>query len=147
MAFRDLDEFLEVEPLVLPIRGKEYKFPGEISARAWLLVQRLGERYERARRDKEAGREPDPDEEVLSDGDESMLRAEMFGDVEEEMTADGLTSAHMKRVFLTLIAFHLSGVEAAEAVWNNVGEAPAPNRATRRKAQAKSTPSRGSRAG
>lgn len=146
MAFRDLEEFLVVEPLELPIRGKLYRFPGEISARAWLLVQRLGEKYERARRAREAGRPIDSDEEALSDYDESALRSEMFGDAEEEMIADNLTSGHMKRVFYALVAFHLSGREAAEAVWNNTGEAKAPNRETRR-VEAKSTRSRGSHAG
>lgn len=146
MAFRDLDEFLQVEPLALPIRGKVYEFPGEVSAWAWLLTQRVGERFEKARRAREAGLELDPDEEVLSDMDEGRLRAEMFGGVEEEMIADGLTSEHMKRVFYALVAYHLSGREAAEAVWNGQGEAKAPNRAVRR-AKAKSTPSRGSRAG
>ena len=146
MAFRDLEEFLVVEPLELPIRGKLYRFPGEISARAWLLVQRLGEKYERARRAREAGRPIDPEEEVLSDLDEGALRSEMFGDAQGEMIADNLTSEHMKRVFYVLIAFHLSGREAAEAVWNQAGELKAPNREVRR-AEAKSTRSRGSHAG
>jgi len=146
MAFKDLGEFLVVEPLVLPIRGKEYSFPGEISARSWLMVQRIGEKYERARRAKEVGQEVDPDEEVLSDQDEGILRAEMFGGVDEQMAADGLSSGHMERVFQTLIAFHLSGREAAEAVWQAQGEAKAPNREQRRSATT-STRSRGKRAG
>ncbi len=138
MSFRDLDEFLSVEPIVLPIRGTAYSFPGEISARTWLRLQRVWQTIERA---------GDPDAEAVSDFDEAQLMAEMFGGVDEQMAADGVTSAEIKRVFVTLMAYHLSGREAAENVWNNSGEAVAPNRAARRHPATTSTPSRGSRAG
>ena len=150
MAFRDLDEFLVVTPVRLPIRGKTYEFPGAISARSWLLVQRMGEQFDRARRAEAAGEEYDPDEVAIDDTEEVDLRGELFGPAEAEMVADGLTSAHLERVFFTLIAYHLSGIEAAEAVWEHAertasGKPPAPNRATRRKGT--SAASRGSRAG
>jgi hypothetical protein len=145
MAFRDLDDFLVVKPVVLPIRGKDYAFPGEISARSWLLLQSVAEKLQQA---QASGGEFDPDEQTVSDADEADLREELLGGVDEEMVADGLTSAHIKAVFYALIAYHLSGLEAAEAVWNAQGEAPAPSREARRKSMpAKSTRSRGSRAG
>lgn len=145
MSFRDLDEFLSVEPLELPIRGKTYSFPGEVSGRAWILLKKIQHEYSRAERAKALGKEYEPDLEVLSDQEEATLRDELFRGRDEEMAADGLTSAHLERTFMTLIAFYVAGREAAEAVWSGQGEAPAPNREARRKA--KSTPSRGSRAG
>ncbi len=138
MAFRDLDEFLVVEPVVLPIRGKEYSFPGEVSARTWLLLQRLAEQWQSAA----------PDDEVVDDTTEAELRAELMGDTLQEMLDDGLTSAHVKAVLYTLLAFHLGGREAAEVVWERQGKAAAPNRETRRTREpTRSTRSRGSRAG
>lgn len=138
MSFRDLSEFLSVEPIVLPIRGKEYSLPGEISARSWLRLQRVWQAM---------GAASDPGAEAVSDFDEATLMAEMFGGVDEQMAADGVTSAEIKRVFVTLMAYHLSGRDAAEAAWDNSGEAVAPNRAARRHPATTSTPSRGSRAG
>ena len=144
MAFRDLDEFLVVEPLVLPIRGKQYALPGEVSAKLWLQLQRFNEQIQHAQRAAETGEEYDPDEVALNDEDQATMMREMLGDVEAEMVADGCTSTEIRVVFFTCIAFHLSGREAAEAVWDAQGEAPSPERATRRsKAPTKATRSRG----
>ena len=134
MPFRDLDEFLVVQPFVLPVRGKDYEFPGEVSARVWLKLQALSDQLKRAQAAELHGEDYEPDSEVLSDTDEAEMRREMFGGVEEEMANDGCSSGQMKAVFYTLIAYHLSGREAAEAVWNSQGNLAAPNRETRRKA-------------
>ena len=145
MAFRDLDEFLVVKPIVLPIRGRDYAFPGSVSARVWLQLQSLLEQMQGAARAQAAGEDYDPDEEALSDVDEAAMMHEMLGGVQDEMVADGLTSAHIRAAFYTLIAWHLSGQEAAEAVWNaqgDVGKVAAPNRAARRKSP--TAPSRAS---
>lgn len=148
MAFRDLDEFLAPEPLVLPIRGKDYVFPAEISGATWLRVQSLGTQVQQAMRARDAGEEFDPDMTAISDMDQDELLAELCGVTLQKMLDDGLTSTHLKAVLATLIAFHMSDRESAEAVWNASGEAGAPNRETRRaKTPAKSTRSRGSRAG
>jgi len=147
MAFRDLDEFLAPEPLVLPIRGKDYVFPAEISGATWLRVQSLGAQVQQAVRARDAGEEFDPDVTAISDMDQDELLAELCGDTLKEMLDDGLTSTHLKAVLATLMAFHMSDRESAEAVWNASGEAPAPNRETRRKGTAKSARSRGSSAG
>jgi hypothetical protein len=148
MAFRDLDEFLEAEPLVLPIRGKDYSFPAEISARTWLRVQRLGPELNRAVAASQAGEPFDADAEALSDIDSDELLTELCGDALEEMLDDGVTSAQLKVVLATLLVFHLSDRDQAEAIWNARGETPAPNRAARR-SSTPATPSRsrGSRAG
>jgi hypothetical protein len=128
MAFRDLDEFLVVKPVVLPIHGKDYAFPGEISARSWLRLQRLTERLQA----QSNGDGLDPNEVMLNDREEEELSNELFGGVDEEMVADGRTSTQIKAVFYTLVAYHISGQEAAEAVWEAQGEAPSPNRKQRR---------------
>lgn len=142
MAFRDLDEFLyEPEPIVLPIHGKDYSFPAVISGELWVKVQKVGGRLTAGDRTAIA----------VTDAEEDELLHELCGDTLREMYADHITSVELQVVLTTLIAYHLSNDrEVAEAVWNSQGsqgEAPAPNRATRRKATAKSVPSRGSRAG
>lgn len=145
MTFKDLDEFLSVDPVEIPIRGKTYSFPGEISARAWLLVQKLGSAYGAAK-----DGQIDTDEIALTDGEEVDLQAELFGGIEREMAADGVTSGELKLVFGTLVIYHLTDQATAEKFWDARGEAPAPNREARRtkpKVPAKSPQSRGSRAG
>jgi hypothetical protein len=148
MAFRDLDEFLEAEELVLPIRGKDYSFPGEISARTWLRVQRLAPQINDALAAERAGEPFDADAEALSDIDIEELLSELCGETLDEMLADGVTSSQLKVVLATLLVFHLADREQAEKVWNAQGEAPAPNRAARRQKTPATPPrSRGSRAG
>lgn len=145
MAFRDLTEFLKTEPFMLPIGGKLYEFPGEISAKSWLQLQRLTEQITKAQAAAALGMDYDPDDEVLSDTDESVLMDEMFGTGKDEMIANGCTSSQIRAVFFTLMAYHTTGIEAAEAMWNAQGEAVAPSRSERR-ASAKSAPARGYRA-
>jgi len=148
MAFHDLDEFLGAEPLVLPIRGKDYSFPGEISARTWLRVQRLGPGINRAVAAREAGDPLDAEAEAAFDFDADELLGELCGDMLQEMLDDGLTSTELKLVLATLLVFHLGDREQAEAVWNAQGETIAPNRAARRNTTpATPSRSRGSRAG
>ncbi len=140
--FRDLDEFLTVEPIELPIGGKVYEFPGEVSARAGLLLQRIGSMVLTV-----AATEGDPaaagaalserDRELLSDGEEMDLRAELFGDAEADMIADGLTSAQIRHVFMTLVVWHAFSEDAAVAVWEGKAASPEPaNRAERRASKA-----------
>jgi len=134
MAFKDLADFLVVEPVVLPIRGKEYAFPGSVSARLWLQLNNIKEQLELAGRAEAEGKDFSPDQEAISDESEGEMMAEMFGGVDEEMVADGCNSVELDRVKHTLIAYHLSGgnLSAAEAVWERSGKAPASNRAARR---------------
>ena len=142
MAFRDLDDFLVVKPIDLPIRGKVYHFPGAISAASGLRL----ERFTALTRAQSEGEDVDPDELVLIGDDADALEAEMFGDTKAEMIADGLTTAHVAAVFDTLMAYHATGsLAVAESVWeDHAGESPAPNRATRRK---RSPQARGSHSG
>src|SRR5665648_380211 len=147
MAFRDLDEFLTVKPLVLPIGGKEYAFPGDVGGESWLLLERVGQTM------RFGG---DPNDVAFTSEQEDALKAEMYGTARDEMIADGCSGAQLDAVFQTLLSYHLSdrSLEVAEAVWNAQGqppEVPAPNRAARRskstKATAKSTRRRGSTGG
>lgn len=147
-GFRDLDEFLAVEPKVLPIRGKDYTFPPSISARSWLVLQDFAEKAQRASKATADGEEVDLDDVVIPDDVEDSLKEELLGDAEQEMIDDGLTSDHVRAVFMTLTAWHLQGREAAEMVWNRQGEVGAPNReARRRRNPAKSPRLRGSHDG
>lgn len=136
-AFRDLDEFLTTPPIELPIGGRLYEFPGSISARSGLMLQRILSAAEEASEGIRDGsvRAADLAEQVLLDDDtEHDLRAEIMGDGEQQMAADGLTTAHTTHVFNTLLVWHTAGPEAAQAAWEHMGEAQAPNRAARRQA-------------
>jgi hypothetical protein len=146
MAFKNYDEFPAPKPVRLPMGEKTYSFPGTISARAWVLVEKLASRLQRAKLAEIRGETYDPDEEALSDLEYADVRAEVFGDTEREMIEDGLTSDHLKRAFYALVSYHMNGQEAAEVVWNQ-GGSPAPNRAQRRSKARTPTRSRGSHAG
>lgn len=146
MAFKDYDDFPPPKPIEIPISGKLYIFPGTISARSWLLLQRLNSFQAKVALAQLRGEDYDPEQEVLSDLEFIDVRGEVFGDTEETLVADGVTSGCMQRLFMTLVAYHLSGQEAAERVWNQ-GERLAPNRAMRRAAAQRSTRARGSHAG
>jgi hypothetical protein len=143
MAFRELDEFLTAPPIVLPIHGKLYSFPGSISARSMLRLQTLQEQVNRILNEDGLA----DGEEMVSDEEQKQLEAELFGGLKDEML-DLMNSEQLKTLFGTLISYHLNGLEQAEAVWNSQGEAAAPNRETRRATgSTKSTRSRGSRSG
>lgn len=144
MPFDDLDDFLVVQPIRLPIRGKTYEFPGSISARTGLMLQRLTAEADKVR---DGSTEPtDLAAEVLNDEEEIDLRAEVLGDTERQMAADGLSTAHVRHVFQTLLVWHMAGQEAAEKAWHTLGEAQAPNRAERRAASKDSASTTRSRA-
>ncbi len=137
MGFRDLDEFLVVTPIELPIGGKTYQFPGSVSAHTGLVLQRILSAAEDASEDLRAGRVTGTEiaeQILLDDVQEGDIRAELMGDGEAQMAADGLSTAHTSHVFNTLLVWHTAGPEAAEAAWERLGEAPAPNRETRRQA-------------
>jgi len=135
--FKDLSEFLdEDEPLVLPVGGKEYPFPGSISGTLWLKLHKIT--------DQQQGALPE-DEEPIAYPEQRAVSEELFGEVEGQMAADGCTNTQIKAVLSTATVFYLQGRESAEAFWNLQawalsGEPPAPNRAARRH-PARATPS------
>jgi hypothetical protein len=139
MAFRDLAEFLSVEPLRLPVRGKVYEFPGEVSARTGLRLERLWAQLQTLA----AGGALEAD--ILSDEEQAELEHELFGKAESEMVTDGCTMTELSVVRNTLLVYYLRGEESAEAFWNAQGEARAPSRDDG--ARPKPSRARGSRAG
>lgn len=134
MAFQELTEALGAAPIELPIQGKVYAFPGSISGRAWLLMQKMVGAVEASARAQAAGEDYDLDQEALPDYEYSELHAELLGGVDAEMIADGLGSAELDLVFRTLLIYHMSGRDMAETYWNARGEVQAPNRTQRRQA-------------
>ena len=138
MAFKDLEDFLDEPPFVLPIRGKRYAFPGDISAESWLRLHRLTMRAMNG--------DGDLSDVVIDDAEEATLMDELMGAAKVELFADSVSGATLKLVWMTLIAYHTQGRAVAEIIWNARGEAPALSRTVRRKAAAQSRPSQGSRA-
>lgn len=119
--FKDLDDFFKVQPIVLPIRGKKYKFPGSVSGRTGLLLHRMSQMAEQVKAGKES---KDLGEQILDDSEELDLRAEVMGDTEQEMIDDGLPAVFIGHVFHTLIVHHSFGAEVAKAVWEDVPNGP-----------------------
>lgn len=143
MPFKDLDELL-VARKQLPIGGRLHDFPDRISAASGLVLLRLSQR---AQADPDAAANADKiASELLDDAGWEALQTEVLGKPAEEFIADGLTGDHVSHVFKTLMTWHLHGQDAAEKAWEQVGNPPAPNRASRR-ATATSTRSRGSSSG
>lgn len=131
--FTDLADFLVVEPKTLPIAGVRYDFPGDVSARAYLLMQRVVSSGVAAGQAKAQGRAFDATAIVLDDVAEVDLRAEVFGDCAQQMLDHGVTAAYQERALMTLAVWHVLGRDSALGIWRSgSGEAPAPSRAARR---------------
>ncbi|WP_433426353.1 DUF7426 family protein (plasmid) [Microtetraspora malaysiensis] len=145
---RDLDEFFD-DTFKLPVGGKTYVIPAP-DAETGLLCQRLMH----AGLDANAGREVNSDgindlaSAVLDDDQERDLYQRILGPVYDELFADGVSWPRIQHVGMTALVWVAAGREPAIKYWESggAGEAPAPNRATRRAtaAAAKSTRSRGS---
>ena len=110
MAFRDIEEI--IEPLTLPIRGKEYVIPpmGVLSIA----------RYE------EALANPDPEHPMTN----RELYEIALGEAYEQMRADNVSPAHILRAAYTSLADTQRGRAVAEVMWETGGnpkaETPAP---------------------
>lgn len=139
MTFKDLDEFNEA-PIVLTIRGRAFTFPGSVSARIGLVLQRV-----RQIAIKAAQGDLDPDTEVISDADQERVNAALLGDAAGELL-DYATSREYDVVLRALFNTHVYGREFSERIWNQLGEAPAPSP---KEPAAKKSPgrARGSRGG
>lgn len=120
MSFKDLVAFSE-DPVTLSIRGREFTFPGSISARIGLLLQRV--RLIAVRASK--GELP-PDTEAISDAEQEALTAALLGEAAGELL-DYATKREYDAVLHVLFNVHVYGREFAEQVWNDLGEASAPD--------------------
>ncbi|UBU16678.1 DUF7426 family protein [Nonomuraea gerenzanensis] len=146
--FRDLDEFFD-DSLRLPVGGKVYVIPAP-DAEVGLLCQRLMHASLQAEQGETVD---DPKlnelaEVVLNDDEERDLYQRILGPVWDELHADKVKWPRIQHVGATALVWVAAGKEAAAKIWasGGTGEAPAPNRATRRAtaAAATSTRSRGS---
>lgn len=148
MTFRDLREFFD-GTLALPVGGKTYTVP-PCSADDGLWAQALMDAALKAATGGEVN-EDDLSRIVLNDDDERSLYQRLLGTAFDEMKDDGVDWPSIARCGQTAFVFFTQGEDAAQVVWEQQpGEAPAPNRETRRqesKASAVSTPRRGSTSG
>ncbi|HUR06993.1 MAG TPA: hypothetical protein VM347_30920 [Nonomuraea sp.] len=145
-TFQDLDEFFD-DSLRLPVGGKWYVVPAP-DAEVGLLCQRLMHASLQAEQG-EAVDDPKLNElaeVVLNDDEERDLYRRILGPVWNELRADGVSWPKVQHIGATALVWVAAGKDAAAKIWasGGAGEAPAPNRATRRAAAAKSTRSRGS---
>jgi hypothetical protein len=80
MAFKNYDEFPAPKPVRIPIGDKTYSFPGTVSARAWLLVEKMASYLDRVKLAEARGEDYDPGEEALDDLEYADLHAEARAD-------------------------------------------------------------------
>ncbi|GAA3144972.1 hypothetical protein GCM10010466_40070 [Planomonospora alba] len=142
--FRDLSEFFDPR-LRLPVDGKTYVIE-PVDAETGLLCRRLMEVSIEAA----GGGEPDTEgleALVLDDDQEKDLYKRILGGVYDELFTDKLDWPVIQHIGTTALVWVVAGVDAAVKHWESAGEAPAPNRETRRAAAARSTRSRGSVSG
>jgi hypothetical protein len=151
MSFRDLADFLIIEPIDLPVGGKTYRFPGTVSGRVTLQLRLVQEQALSAARAQGRGEKATLDTDALANVDEKYVRAQLFTfdghDVEAEMIDDGCSSAQIDHVMNTLIVWHTAGKDAAEQAWEAMAADPQmPNREQRRAASSASVSTTSARA-
>lgn len=146
--WQDLDEFFEITPIRLPIRGKLYEFPGAVPADIGLLLHRMDTIARDVVGKAESGEEPpDMDATLLDDVDEDKLKGAIFGEHgEQQLVEAGLPQPYIDHVFKTLVVWHLYGEAVARAAWESAGPKGLAKRPQDRKAAASGT-RKGSRAG
>jgi hypothetical protein len=101
VSFKDLEQF--IEPLILPIRGKEYRIPPLGSIDGMKLSEHLA----------------NPAESAMTNVEFQTL---MLGDVYEQMIADNLPPAYIARAALTALADIQGSRGAAEVMWETGGD-------------------------
>lgn len=136
MRFADVHESLE-EPLVLPIRGKDYSIEPASGEVGLQLQEFMSEIQEIARRSK-AGEKIDESNVDLGTAAkfDQMEEMSLGKSVRDEMFADGVPLKTIK--VAGMAAFYWQTLqddgETAAAYWASGGKAPKPNRAQRRTA-------------
>lgn len=128
-----------VDPLILPIRGKDYRIP-EVSASAGAkyIV------YMEARAAAEEAQKADPTVPLPAPMPDDEFLHMILGTAYDEMVADDVPAAAILRASATAFADFQRGRATAEIIWATGGDPKAltayltPNRATRR-ASARST--------
>lgn len=150
MGFTDLQDVLGTTPAkVLPIMGRKVAFPGRVSARTGMLLLSI-QRDAVAQGGESGDVEATVEALGLTDEDAEQLEVELFGDGRAVLDELGVIGEARQLVMGTLVAWHLGGIEAAEATWEagTGGKAPAPsNRATRRKTVGRSSKTAATAAG
>ncbi|MFJ3029820.1 hypothetical protein ACIPEQ_13335 [Curtobacterium sp. NPDC087080] len=104
-AFRDFYDL--VEPLVLPIRGKDYEIPPASASRVLRYRNFMGK--------VEAGQPVEPHERVL---DEEYFEI-FLGSALVQMREDGIHPGAIEHAANTAMIDTIGGREAAEIAWNS----------------------------
>lgn len=147
MTLRDLDDVLGEGTLDLPIGGKVYRVR-DPDAETGILCARLMLDTVRA----VDADDPDALPDDLANTDEPSFYRRVLGPVYEDMLADGVPYSRLKLAVQTAVLWIAHGRDAAETYWErggSAGEAPAPNRKSRRASggTGQSTRKRGSTGG
>lgn len=158
MAVRDLAAYLDDDDLVVPVGGNTYRIPSP-DAETGLYLAGLAQLGTKAYAGGDVT-EDELDSLNLDDDDERDLMQKVLGSAYDEMRADNVSWVRLQRIsryaFLYFAVSPEAADEAARKATDDLGETPAPNRASRRaatkspkvsSATAKRKPARGSTAG
>lgn len=150
MAVRDLSAFLDDDALELPIDGVTYLIPSP-DAKTGLWLTALADLGVAAATGTAIDKD-DLGKLKLDNDEEQSFIARVLGSGYDQMVAGGVSWVKIQRASRYAFVYFAIGPEQADAALVSgrlMGEAPAPNRSTRRKAKATapSTRSRGSIAG
>lgn len=164
--FADLSDFVgevDGDPIVLPVRGVAFTFPGSPSIADGLRIRTLRKEYEQtsaarlawvrdAQAAEKAGSEipPAPNlagQVLLDDDQEAAMYRRFIPDLEfARMEEHAVTIAEYKRIGETLFACYMYGTDVARLTWDGTlaalldpPKAPANREARRRSARTSST--------
>lgn len=145
MAFRDIAGEIGLQ---LPYNGRTYSIPpvdAELGPQVQALFDVMIGALIADKNGDEAAGPTDETRELLDDLAERQLYRDVLGHAYEEMVADRVPWAVLKRAALAAMTDACMGREQAEAAWNGDPVDPPANRATKR-AAARSVPARKGRA-
>lgn len=115
---RALRSEVDAEPIVLPIRGVEFRFSRSIPMRTGLALAEAQVVAKQVSAALAEGREPDDLGAPAFRGiTEDQAMRDLIGDQWQPLLDAGCTAAEVRHVYLTLFTWHMAGEAAAELVW------------------------------
>ncbi|GAB2964502.1 DUF7426 family protein [Saccharothrix stipae] len=109
---------VDAKPIVLPIRGREFRFSRSIPMRTGLALAEAQVVAKQVAAALAEGREPDDlGEAAYQSVTEDQAMRDLIGDQWQPLLDAGCTAAEVRHVYLTLFTWHMAGEAAAELVW------------------------------
>ena len=115
---RALRAEVDAEPIVLPIRGQEFRFSRSIPMRTGLALAEAQVIARKVRAALAKGDDPgDLAKPAFESITEDQAMRDLIGDQWQPLLDAGCTAAEIRHVYLTLFTWHMAGEEPAKLVW------------------------------